>query len=220
MTSRTRWRRWSLLLLLLVSSPRPASAQDVPPEQAEAVVASRLQDVLENAPPDRPVPWRDEASGLSGSIVAAAATFSGRLCRALRYTVQGASRPLAIEGERCREPDGRWVAGRVRDRIVDAAAASLAAPSPAAPSPAVRDLQAALHRLDYYRGPVDGVASAALSRALLRFEHDEQVAPEAEAGPDLLALAYRAIGRIPVENSCEPEDPVPDGMSAACGNTR
>ena len=213
MTSRTR-RRWSLLLLL-VSPPGPALAQDVPPEQAEAVVAPRLQDVLENAPPNRPVPWRDEASGLSGTIVAAAATFSGRPCRALRYTVQGASRPLAIEGERCREPDGRWVAGRVSDRIVDAAAASLAAPSPA-----VRDLQAALHRLDYYRGAVDGLASAAMSRALLRFEHDEQVAPEAEPGPDLLALAYRAIGRMPIEGSCEPEDPVPDGMSAACGNTR
>lgn len=210
MTNRTRQRGWSLLLLLLVSPFRPALAQDVPPEQAEAVVAPQLQDVLENAPPDRPVPWRDEASGLSGIIVASAATFSGRPCRALRYTVQGASRPLAIEGERCREPDGRWVAGRVSDRVADVAAAS----------PAVRDLQAALHRLDYYRGPVDGVASAALSRALLRFEHDEQVAPEAEPGPDLLALSYRAIGRIPIEGSCEPEDPVPSGMSAACGNTR
>ena len=208
MTSRARGRRYLLLLLLL--SPLPASAQDVPPEQAEAVVASRLQEVLENAPPDRPVPWRDEASGLSGVIVAAASTFSGRLCRALRYTVRGASRPVVVEGERCREPDGRWVAGRVSDRMVDAAAAS----------PAVRDLQAALHRLDYYRGPVDGIASAALSRALLRFEHDEQVAPEAEPGPDLLALAYRAIGRIPMEGSCQPEDPVPDGMSAACGTAR
>ena len=185
MTSRTGRRRCSLLLLLLLSPPWLALAQDVPPEQAEAVVAPRLQDVLENAPPDRPVPWRDEASGLSGIIVVQAATFSGRLCRALRFTVQGASRPLAIEGERCREPDGRWVAGRVSDRVADAAAAS----------PAIRDLQAALHRLDYYRGPV-------------------------EPGPDLLTLAYRAIGRIPIENSCEPEDPVPSGMSAACGNTR
>ncbi len=207
MTSRTRWCRWSLLLLLASPSVR---AQDVPPEQAEAAVAPRLQEVLENAPPDRPVPWRDEASGLSGIIVASAATFSGRPCRAMRYTVQGASRPLAIQGERCREPDGRWVAGRVADRIDDAAA----------PSPAVRDLQAALHRLAYYRGPVDGLPSAALSRALLGFEHDEQVPPEAEPGPDLLALAYRAIGRIPIEGSCAPEDPVPDGMSAACGSTR
>ena len=211
MTSRLRRRRRGLLLLLLLLSPLgPALAQDVPREQAEAVVAPRLQDVLETAPPGQPVPWRDEASGLSGVIVAEAATFSGRLCRALRYTVQGASRPLAIEGERCREPDGRWVAGRVSDRIVDAAAAN----------PVVRDLQAALHRLDYYRGPVDGVASAALTRALLRFEHDEQVPPEAEPGPDLLMLGYREIGRIPVEGSCEPDDPVPARMSAACGNTR
>lgn len=208
MTSRTRRRRWSLLLLL-ASSPC-ARAQEVPPEQAEAVVAPRLQEVLENAPPDRPVPWRDEASGLSGTVVASVATFSGRPCRAVRYTVQGGSRPLAIEGERCREPDGRWVAGRVADRIADAAAAS----------PTVRDLQAALHRLAYYRGPTDGLPSAALSRALLAFEHDEQVPPEAEPGPDLLALAYRAIGRIPVDGSCAPEDPVPNGMSAACGSTR
>ncbi len=209
MTSRERRHRPSLLLLLLATS-LPARAQDVPPEQAEAVVAPWLQTVLENAPPDRPVPWRDGASGLSGTIVASAATFSDRPCRAVRYTVQGGSRPLAVEGERCREPDGRWVTGRVSDRITDAAPAS----------PAVRDLQAALHRLAYYRGPVDGIASAALSRALLAFEHDEQVAPEAEPDPDLLALAYRAIGRIPVQGSCTPEDPVPDGMSAACGSIR
>ena len=209
MTSRA-CRRCLLLLLLLPAFPPSVRAQDVPTGQAEAAVAPHLQEALENALPDRAVPWRDEASGLSGTIMAAAASFSGRPCRALRFTVQGVSRQMAIAGERCREPDGRWVPGRVADRVVDGPAWN----------PTVRDLQAALRRLAYYRGAVDGIASPGLSRALLAFEHDEQAAPEAEPGPGLLDLAYRAIGRIPAAGSCTPDQPVPDGMSAACGSTR
>ena len=208
MTSRRR--RWGLGVLLLAALPCSARAQPVPLEQAEAVVAARLQAVLEDAPPDRPVSWQDQASGLSGTIVASPPTFANRLCRALRYTVQGGSEPLAVEGERCREPDGRWVAGRVADRIDQAPAAS----------PTIRDLQVALRRLAYYRGAVDGVASSALTRAVLAFEHDEQVPPDAEPGPALLQLADRAIERIPAAGSCTPEEPVPEGMSAACGSTR
>ncbi len=209
MTSRTRHGGWSALLLL-AALPGSASAQAIPLEQAETVVATRLQQVLENAPADRPVPWRDEASGLSGTIVAAPATFSGRPCRALRYTVQGGSELLSVEGERCREPGGQWVAGRFADRIAETPAAN----------PMIRDLQGALRRLAYYRGAVDGVASSTLTRALLAFEHDEQVLPDAEPSPDLLGLADAAIARIPAAGSCTPEQPVPDGWSAACGSTR
>ncbi len=208
MTSRTR-RRCGIVLLLLAALPGTARAQAVPLEQAEAVLAPRLQQVLEDAPPDQAVPWQDEASGLSGTVVAGRATFSGRPCRALRYTVQGGSEPLAVEGERCREPDGRWVADRA-DRVAEVPAAG----------GLVRELQAALRRLAYYRGTVDGVPSSALARAVLAFEHDEQVPPDAEPSPGLLELATGAIGRIPAAGSCAPEEPVPDGMSAACGSTR
>ncbi len=213
MTSRTRHGGWSALLLL-AALPGSASAQAIPLEQAETVVAARLQQVLEDAPAGRPVPWRDVASGLSGTIVAAPATFSGRPCRTLRYTVQGGSEPLSVDGERCREPDGQWVAGRFADRIADRIAETPAA------SPMIRDLQEALRRLAYYRGAVDGVASSTLTRALLAFEHDEQVPPDAEPSPNLLGLADAAIARIPVPGSCTPEQPVPDGLSAACGSTR
>ncbi len=205
MTSRSRWG----VLLPLALLPGSVQAQEVPLAQAEAVVASWLQEVLENAPANRPVPWRDQASGLSGTIVAGVATFSGRPCRALRYTVQGASEQLAVEGERCREPDGRWVAERA-DRVAELPAASAL----------VRGLQAALRRLAYYRGAVDGIASSELGRALLAFEHDEQVPPDAEPGPGLLELAEQAVGRIPAAGSCVPDQPVPAGMSAACGSTR
>lgn len=224
MTSRTGSARgaapWNVSVLLVPAIatgllgallwPVPATAQDAPPlAQAAALVDGRLPSILDAAPPNQPVPWDDAASGLSGSIIAFSPTLGGgRFCRALRYTVLGASQQFAIEGERCRTRSGGWGPGRVPDRLYDAPAAS----------PLIRDLQAALRRLLYYDGPVDGVASDALGAASLRFEHDEQVAPDAEPSPGLLELADAAINRIPPGGSCTPDRTVPDGWSAACGS--
>lgn len=83
----------------------------------------------------------------------------------------------------------------------------------------VRDLQSDLGRLDYYRGAVDGLDSDALGRALLSFERDEQLAPEAEPTPRLLELTHDAVARIPGPGSC-PADSAPAGLSIACGSIR
>ena len=207
-----------LLLAMLLLRPAPGLAQDdaVPTDavallqQAQPGLQPRLQEVLEHAPADRPAAWRDDASGLGGEIIAARPSFDGRPCRAMRYTVLSGARQLVVAGERCREPDGLWVAGPVADRISVAPLTSAL----------VRDLEAALHRLAYYRGAVDGVASAGFTAALLAFEHDEQAPPEAEPTPALLNLADAAIGRIPTGGTCPAERPMADGTSLACGSIR
>lgn len=205
----------NVLAVLLCRMP-PAMAQDdagtagLLVQQAQPAVQQRLGDVLEHAPANQAVPWDDEASGLSGVITAAPASFNGRPCRALRYTVRNGSQQVAVEGQRCREPDGAWVAGQVADRMVAAPVAS----------PLIRDLQAALRRLAYYDGALDGTATPFFTRALLAFEHDEQVPPEAEPAPGLLELADAAIARIPAAGPCPADMPVADGASVACGSIR
>ena len=193
-----------------------AQGEPVPPgamavlQQAQPGLQPRLQQALEQAPADQPVAWRDDASGLGGEIVAARPVFDTRPCRTMRYTVLGGAWPLAVAGQRCREPDGLWVGGRVADSV------SVVQP----PSPLIHDLQAALRRLAYYRGAVDGVAGAGFTAALLAFEHDEQVPPEAEPTPALLDLAGAAIGRIPAGGTCPAGSPAADGTSLACGSIR
>ena len=203
---------------MLLLWPVVAPAQDEPgPAEIEALVQQaqpgvrpRLQAVLEQAPADQPVPWSDDASGLGGDIVTSAASFDGRPCRAIRYTVRRGGREVAVDGRRCREPDGLWVAGPAADRI---SVVPL-------PSPLIGGLEAALHRLAYYQGAIDGIPTPGFTRALLAFERDEQVPPEAEPTPDLLRLADAAIGRIPTGGECPPDGPVPDGTSVACGGIR
>ncbi len=206
------WRRRALApVLFLLLPPAPVSAQDsvLPMAQAQQAVAGRLPSILDSVPANTAVPWEDPNTGLSGTIVPFAPDLrDGRFCRALRYTVEGASRRFAVEGERCRLADGGWGPGRVADHLYDAPEAS----------PLIRDTQAALKRLLYYDGPVDGVASDVLSASILRFEHDEQVAPDAQPSAGLLELADAAINRIPQAGSCTPSQPVPDGWSAACGS--
>lgn len=90
----------------------------------------------------------------------------------------------------------------------------------AQPSPLVRDLQLNLRRLAYYRGDADGVRSPDLLQALLAFERDEQVAPEAEPTPAILQLSNEAIARIRSGGSCEDLGPLPVGTSMACGSIR
>ncbi|MGI4748750.1 MAG: hypothetical protein ACRYGI_16450 [Janthinobacterium lividum] len=87
-------------------------------------------------------------------------------------------------------------------------------------SPLVRDLQLNLRRLAYYRGDADGLRNPDLLRALLAFEHDEQVAPEAEPTPAILQLSNEAIARIRSGGSCEDFGSLPAGTSVACGSIR
>lgn len=212
--------RTALLLAASLAAPVAASAQeaaraDAAPTEADAlrqartVLEPRLSDVLERAPANQAVPWRDDASGLSGDIVAAPATFDGKPCRALRYTVRGGSKDIAVEGRRCREPDGQWLVGRVANSVMV---------SPLA-SPLIRDLEVALRRLAYYRGSIDGIATMEFARAVLAFEHDEQVPPDAVATAGLLGLAAAATARIPDGGGCGTDQPVP-GVSVACGSVR
>ena len=84
----------------------------------------------------------------------------------------------------------------------------------------VHDLQLNLHRLGYYDGPPDGLHSDALLQALLAFERDEQVAPEAEPTPVLLQLSNAAISRIPSGGTCPDADAAAPGISVACGSIR
>ena len=168
-----------------------------------------LRAVLDDRAANQPVPWHDEASGLSGTV-AAAPPAARTPCRAIRVTVRDGVRQLALEGERCRSPGGDWGLGRVADAIsVDPEA-----------SPLVRDLEVALHRLDYYLGAIDGIASGDFIRALLVFEHDEGVAPTPRPDPALLDLADAAIGRIPAAGACPTSRPVPAHASVACGSVR
>ena len=88
------------------------------------------------------------------------------------------------------------------------------------PSPLIRDLQLNLRRLAYYQGDADGLRNPDLLRALLAFEHDEQVAPEAEPTPATLQLSNEAIARIRSGGSCEDPGPLPAGTSMACGSIR
>lgn len=88
------------------------------------------------------------------------------------------------------------------------------------PSPLVRDLQLNLRRLAYYRGDADGLHTPELLQALLAFEHDEQVAPEAEPSPAIVQLSNEAIARIRSGGSCEEFGPLPAGTSVACGSIR
>lgn len=207
-------RRTGALATAILLLPLGGRAQEGDPDglllRAQPALEPALQAALEQAAPNRPVPWDDPATGLGGEIVAAPATFDGRPCRAVRWTVQDGARRVAAEGERCREPDGRWVGGRVADSVLAAPAAS----------PLIRDLQAALHRLAYYDGAVDGVASATLATAILAFEHDERVPPDSEPTPGLLEMADAAIGRIPGPGTCDAGVPVPAGRSVACGSIR
>ena len=188
------------------------------PTQAEAAVLTgqvmpslrpMLRAVLDDRAANHPMPWHDEASGLSGTV-AAAPIEPGAPCRAIRVTTRDGVHQLALEGERCRQPGGDWGPGRVADAVsVDPDA-----------SPLVRDLQVALHRLDYCPGAIDGIASGGFIRALLVFEHDEGVPPTPRPDPALLDLADAAIGRIPAAGACPTPRPVPARASLACGSVR
>lgn len=202
------------MLAASLAWPVAARAQDPDAQalllQAEPLLEPVLQGTLEHAAPNVSVPWSDEASGLSGAIVAAPVTFDGRPCRAVRYTASSGARQVAVEGQRCLGRDGRWTRGRVADAVMLAPVAS----------PLVRDVQAALRRLAYFDGAVDGVASAGLGRAILAFEHDEQAPPEAEPTPGLLELADAAIARIPPAGRCDAEPAPAEGVAVACGSIR
>ena len=207
-----------LALLLLCLLAHPAHAQPMPTtaeattllQQVMPSLQPALRAVLDQPFANQPTPWKDDASGLSGAIIAAAPLRDGGLCRRVRVTVRDGTRQLAVEGQRCRMPDGDWGLGHVVDTVTLAPEGS----------PLIRDLEVALHRLDYYPGAVDGVASEAFIRALLAFEHDEQVPPVQQPDPALLDLADAAIGRIPAAGICQAPRPIRAGASLACGSIR
>ena len=93
-------------------------------------------------------------------------------------------------------------------------------PSPPPPSPLIYDLQLNLQRLGYYDGAADGLHSDDLLRAVLAFERDEQVPPEAESTPELLQLSHAAISRIPSGGECPDAGAAAAGTSVACGSIR
>lgn len=210
-----------LVGVALVSAPAHAQPQPPPPAPTQAETATLLQQVmptlqstlrtvLDRDASNQPLPWSDDASGLSGTVTAAPPPRGDGLCRAIRVTVRDGARQLAVEGQRCRRGEGGWGLGRVADAV------SLAPEA----SPLIRDLQVALHRLEYYPGAIDGIASDDFTRALLAFERDEQVPPVPQPQPALLDLADAAIGRIPAAGDCQPPHPIPDRASLACGRIR
>ncbi len=205
----------------LVSAPAHAQPEPPQPAPTQAEAATLLQQVMPALQPtlrtvldrdaaNQPLPWSDDASGLSGTVTAAPPLRGDGLCRAIRVTVRDGGRQLALEGQRCRRGEGGWGPGHVADAV------SLAPEA----SPLIRDLQVALHRLEYYPGAIDGVAGDNFTRALLAFERDEQVPPVPQPQPALLDLADAAIGRIPAPGDCQPPHPIPDRASLACGRIR
>ena len=88
------------------------------------------------------------------------------------------------------------------------------------PEPLIYDLQLNLQRLGYFGGTADGLHSDGLLRALLAFERDEQVSPEAEPTPELLRLSSAAISRIPSGGECADAGAAVPGTSVACGSIR
>ncbi len=222
MTSRSgREIRPVVALLAVAGLAVPGYAQPAPTPAETATLLRQvmpalqptLRAVLDRDAANQPTPWSDDASGLSGTVTAAPATRGGGFCRAIRVTVRDGVRQLALEGQRCRGQDG-WGPGHVADAVSVAPEAS----------PLIRDLQVALHRLEYYPGAIDGIASDGFTQALLAFERDERVPPAAGAALDassaLLDLADAAIGRIPAAGDCQPPHPIPDRAALACGRIR
>ncbi len=221
MTSRPDPSGIAALILATLGLAWPAGRAGAQPSPSAAEAATLLGQVmpslqptlaavLDRDPANQPMPWRDDASGLSGTVAAGPSTRAGGPCRTIRVTVRGGARELALDGQRCRGADGRWGPGRVADTVALAAEAS----------PLVRDLQVALHRLEYYPGAIDGIASDGFTRALLLFERDEGVPPTPRPDPALLDLADAAIGRIPGSGDCPAPRPLSDRAALACGSIR
>jgi hypothetical protein len=195
---------WALL------APRdPAAAQDAAAlvRDAEPFVLPRLGTALSLPPGSPALPWQSDGGELSGTIgTAAAPDLDGLPCRRFRYTIKAASGAVAVDGTRCLAADNRWLPTAGADRAVLAAQ-----------SGGVRQALAAnLKRLRYLG--VDA-RPGDLSRALLAFEHDESLPPEALPTDGLLRATGRALARIPPPGAGCADAPPGDG-GLACGQAR
>ncbi|MCQ8241272.1 hypothetical protein [Rhizosaccharibacter radicis] len=163
-------------------------------QDAQPFLLPALGDALERGD-GRPANWSSPDRRLTGTVAAdASADPSDPSCRGFRYVIHAPEQSVAVAGERCRTFDRRWVPGPAADRASILADAD----DPAAP------LAAALRRLRYLPDGDAGIVPTddRMRRALLAFEHDEQLPPEAAPTEALLSAARRAVARIPSAGTC------------------
>jgi surface antigen len=80
-------------------------------DQADIAYANRTtQTALETAPPGQALPWRNEQSGASGTVVPRAYTqmADGTYCREFQQTITVGGQTQQGFGRACRQPDGSW----------------------------------------------------------------------------------------------------------------
>ena len=80
-------------------------------DQADIAYANRTtQTALETAPPGQALPWRNEQSGASGTVVPRAYTqmADGTYCREFQQTITVGGETQQGFGRACRQPDGSW----------------------------------------------------------------------------------------------------------------
>jgi surface antigen len=68
------------------------------------------QTALETAPPNQPLPWQNQQSGHSGTVVPGQyyQTAAGQYCREFQQTVMIGGENQQAYGKACRQPDGSW----------------------------------------------------------------------------------------------------------------
>jgi surface antigen len=80
-------------------------------DQADIAYANRTtQTALETAPPGQALPWRNDQSGASGTVVPRAYTqmADGTYCREFQQTITVGGQTQQGYGTACKQPDGSW----------------------------------------------------------------------------------------------------------------
>jgi len=80
-------------------------------DQADVAYANRTtQTALETGQPGQPLPWRNEQSGASGTVVPRNyyQTANGTYCREFQQTITVGGQTQQGYGTACKQPDGSW----------------------------------------------------------------------------------------------------------------
>ncbi len=210
---------------MAVAAPaRVANAGDALWRNSQPTLRPRLNAALETSPSDLPIDWSDDATGLSAELVVHPANPVRPVpCRAFSYTVRQAGTAVLVTGTRCRHAAGLWEGTGSEDRLVPLGVTlpverGVAQPPVSTPDILVRALQLNLRRLAYFDGPPDGIASASLRAAVMRFEQDENVPADGEPNSAVEDLSEAAIARIPAPGACP--GVTPPGDTVVCGQVR
>jgi surface antigen len=80
-------------------------------DQADLAYANRTtQTALDTGQPGQPLPWRNEQSGASGTVVPRNyyQTADGTYCREFQQTITVGGQTQQAYGTACKQPDGGW----------------------------------------------------------------------------------------------------------------